>query len=69
MSQVRSRIDNLHGLSVSLGKNYLVILVAIANDLNDLILILWGKGLYVEAEGEGNGGKSVLCNLKDTAIL
>ena len=50
---------------------------------NDLILILGRKGLRavinsneaemdetdLEAEGKGNGGKSVLFNLKDTAIL
>ena len=56
------------------------VFVAIANDL---ILILRGKGLQavidgneaemdetgLEAEGKGNGGKSVLFNLKDTAIL
>ena len=49
----------------------------------DLILILRGKGLQavinaneaemdetsLEAEGKGNGGKSALFNLKDTAIL
>ena len=56
------------------------VFVAIANDL---ILILRGKGLQavidgneaemnetgLEAEGKGNGGKSALFNLKDTAIL
>ena len=50
---------------------------------NDLILILRGKGLQavingnkaemdetgLETEGKGNGGKSALFNLKDTAIL
>ena len=56
------------------------VFVAIANDL---ILTLRGKGLQavidgneaemdetgLEAEGKGNGGKSALFNLKDTAIL
>ena len=56
------------------------VFVAIANDL---ILILRGKGLQavidgneaemdetgLEAEGKGNGGKSVLFNLKDTALF
>ena len=56
------------------------VFVAIATDL---ILILRGKGLQavtdgneaemdetgLEAEGKGYGGKSVLFNLKDTAIL
>ena len=56
------------------------VFVAIANDQ---ILILRGKGLRavlngneaemdetgLEAEGRGNGGKSELFNLKDTAIL
>ena len=55
----------------------------IANDLDNLILILWGKGLQavingneaetdetgLEAERKDNGEKSALCNLKDTAIL
>ena len=55
----------------------------IANDLDNLILILWGKDLQavingneaetdetgLEAEGKDNGEKSALCNLKDTAIL
>ena len=50
---------------------------------NDLVLILREKGLQavingneaemdetgIEAEGKGNGGKSALFNLKDTAIL
>ena len=50
---------------------------------NDLVLILRRKGLQavingneaemdetgLEAEGKGNGGKSALFNLKDTAIL
>ena len=56
------------------------VFVAIANDL---ILLLPKIGLQVvmngneaemdetglEAEGKGNGGKSVLFNLKDTAIF
>ena len=51
--------------------------------VNDLILILRGKGSQavtdgneaemdetgLETEGKGNGGKSVLYNLEDTAIL
>ena len=55
----------------------------IANDLDNLILILWGKDLQavingneaetdetgLEAERKDNGEKSALCNLKDTAIL
>ena len=55
------------------------VFVAIANDL---ILLLREKGLQavingneaemdetgLEAEGKGNGGKSALLNLKDTAI-
>ena len=55
----------------------------IANDLDNLILILWGKDLQavingneaeadetgLEAGGKDNGEKSALCNLKDTAIL
>ena len=59
------------------------VLVAIAYDLDDLILILRGKGLlavinnneaetdgtFLEAEGKGNEEKSALFNLKDTAIL
>ena len=59
------------------------VLVAIASDLDDLILILLGKGFlavvncneanmdetFLEAEGKGNRGKSVLFNLNDTAIL
>ena len=59
------------------------VLVAIASDLDDPILILWGKCFLavingneaetdetlLEAEGKVNGGKSVLFNLKDTAIL
>ena len=56
------------------------VFVAIANDL---VLILWGKGLQavingneaemdetgLDVEGKRNGGKSALFNLKDTAIL
>ena len=56
------------------------VFVAIANDQ---ILILWGKGLQtvinsndaeidetrVKVGGKSNGGKSVLFNLKDSAIL
>ena len=59
------------------------VLVAMANYSDDLILILRGKGLQavinsnevetdktlLETEGEGNGGKSALFNLKDTTIL
>ena len=55
----------------------------IANDLDNLILILWGKDLQavingneaktdetgLEAERKDNGEKSALCNLKDTAIF
>ena len=55
------------------------VFVAIANEL---VLILRGKGLQavinvneaemdetgLEAEGKGNGGKSTLFNLKETAI-
>ena len=92
MLQPRSEIDNLEGLSISLGKKILCkmrgtlavgVLVAIANDLDDLILILRGKDFlavingneaetgerFLDAKGKGNGGKSALFNLKDTAIL
>ena len=59
------------------------VLIAIANDLDDPIFTLWEKGLQavvndneaendetgLEIEGKGNGRKSPLFNLKDTAIL
>lgn len=59
------------------------VLVAIAIDLDDLILILQGKDFlavingsesegderFLEAEGKRNGGKLVLLNLIETAIL
>ena len=62
------------------GTQEIGVFIAIANDL---ILILRGKGLQavingneaemdkagLEAEGKSNGGKSVLFNLKATAIL
>ena len=53
MLQARSEIDNLEGLSISLGKKlpYKIlwilevgVLVAVANYLDGLILILRGKG-------------------------
>ena len=92
MLQARSGINDLEGLSISFGKQLscrmqgtleIGVLVAIANDLNDLILILQGKCFlavinsneaetdetFLEAERKDNGGKSVLFNLKDTAIL
>lgn len=59
------------------------VLVAIAIDLDDLILILQGKDFlsvingsesegderFLEPEGKRNGGKLVLFNLIETAIL
>ena len=89
MLQARLEISNLEGVSISLGKilyckmrGTLEIGVFLAIG-NDLILILWGKGLQavingneaemdetgLEVEGKGNGGNSALFNLKDTAIL
>ena len=53
MLQARSGIDNLEGLSISLGKklHYKIwrilevgVLVSVANYLDELILILRGKG-------------------------
>ena len=59
------------------------VLVGIANNFDNLILILRGKGLQalingneaetdetgLETEGKGNRGKSALFKLKDTATL
>ena len=81
MLQAWSRIEDLEGLSLSLGKNLPCTMqgtlkVATANDLDDLVLILKGKGFLavingmepemdetlLEAEGEDNGRKLVLFN-------
>ena len=46
-------------------------LVAIANDVDDAVFNSNEAETYeklLEAEGRGNGGKSALFNLKDTAI-
>ena len=91
MLQARSRIDDLEGLRISLGKKLLCkmsgtleidVLITTANDLDDLILMFCGKSLQavingneadgqagLGTEGKGNGGKSVLFNLKDATIL
>ena len=92
MLQARSGIDDLDGLSISLGKKLpcemqgtleVGVLVAIANNLDDLILILLGKGFFaainsneaemdesgLEAEEKGNGGKSALFSLKDSHFI
>ena len=89
MLRARLEISNLEGVSISLGKilyckmrGTLEIGVFLAIG-NDLILILWGKGLQavingneaemdetgLEAEGKGGGGKPALFDLNDTAIL
>ena len=92
MLQTRPGIDGLEGLHLSLGKKSpckmrktpeLGVLVGIANNFDNLILILRGKGLQalingneaetdetgLETEGKGNQGKSALFKLKDTATL
>ena len=91
MLQAMSEVKGLEGLSIRLAKNlpYKMqgalkegVLVAVANDLGELVLILQGKGFltvikvtkqrqikHSEAEGKANRGKSVLFNLKDTSIL
>ena len=88
----RPLIDDLQGLSISLcrkitckirGTLELGVLVTMANDLDDLILILQGKSFLavinaneeetdetlLEAEAKGNGGILTLFNLKDAVIL
>ena len=84
MLQARSGIEDLEGLSISLEKTLEIdVLIAIANNLDDLKFILQGKGFlavmngnepdkdqtFLGAKGKGNGGKPALFNLKDTAIL
>ena len=89
MLQARLEISNLEGVSISLGKilyckmrGTLEIGVFLAIG-NDLILILWGKGLQavingneaemdetsLEAAGKGNGGKSAVFNVKDSHFI